>query len=122
MSKNYGLAGQAARETDGYGIDLKLHGLKSNWRAFGGLSGIRRQRRERAAHAMNASAYGGAIDDKIDADLACGCDDCTTPVAPTPVSVTFDADGAHVDNCDLPRCPECAEILGCKPWWEEEKS
>jgi len=36
-------------------------------------------------------------------------------------TVTFDAYGPHVDNCDLPRCPECAEILGCKPWWDEQR-
>lgn len=137
MSKNYGLAGQAARETDGYGMDLKMHGLKSNWRAFSGLAGIRRQRRERAAQKLLDAAHGEPLGMTVaPKPAACQCFECWAYRATlewwledddndgmpySAETVTFDSDGAHVDNCDLPRCPECAEILGCKPWWEEQR-
>ena len=140
VSKNYALSGQASRETDGYGIDLKWHGTKSNWRQFAGLAGIRRQRRERADAKLRRVAYGDDADAQMDADLldqvGCDCFDCwalrTTmawflededddglPYGAD--AVTFDDDGAHVDGCDLPRCPECAETIGLDPWWVEQR-
>lgn len=44
MQKNRALGGQASRETDGYGIDLKWQGTKSNWRCRSGLAGVRGER------------------------------------------------------------------------------
>lgn len=117
MSKNYALSGQASRETDGYGIDLKWRGTKSNWRQFAGLAGIRRQRRERADAKLREVADASPSDAELSADRWSDYDDHWLRAD----AVIFDDEGAHVDGCDLPRCPECAETIGLDPWWVEQR-
>ena len=108
-------------------IDAMLAKLRER---IPGLAGIRRQRRERSDAKLREAAYGDAADAQMDADLlkqvGCDCFECwalRTTMAwfledeyddglPYDVdSVTFDDDGAHIDGCDLPRCPVCAETM-----------
>lgn len=109
MQKNRALGGQASRETDGYGIDLKWQGTKSNWRRRSGLAGERRRRRERVDAQARASGHGDPVDTQIDADLlADTAEDQNNTEA---IVITADGDGVHVDGCDLPRCPVCALVM-----------